>query len=356
MSIQTRIDVKTQNENRVTISMRNKRKEAPVQRTRSASSNQHGTGGTAMASPILSNGAGFAIQHTPVSQPHDPLTLLRKGAALVLSVSGGKDSDVMSHSLLAQRAAEGWTGDVHMVHADFGRAEWHNTPAYVQDLAARKGVPLHVVRWRDGLLGDLIDRIWQRYESDPTRPCWPSSAARYCTSDLKRSPISVWIRNTFPSGNVVCAMGLRADESPARAKKQVISVRQDCTSIQKGRLVLDWLPIHTWTRHDVWQYIHNEADGICHPAYDLGNERLSCALCVLASVSDLINGAIHNPDTYRELCRIEAVTGWSFRQGFWLSDLQPALLPTETLTAVATHKARLIDGLPVQTEMFGEMN
>ncbi len=36
-----------------------------------------------------------------------------------------------------------------MVHADLGaeRVEWHQTPAYVRDLAARKGVPLHVVRY-----------------------------------------------------------------------------------------------------------------------------------------------------------------------------------------------------------------
>lgn len=278
----------------------------------------------------------------------DPLTLLRNGAALVLSVSGGKDSDAMSHYLLDLRQREGWTGDAVMVHADLGRAEWSTTPDYVRDLATRKGVALHVVRWRDGALGDLIDRIWQRYHADPTRPCWPSSAARYCTSDLKRGPISVWIRNAYPTGTVVCAMGLRADESPARAKKQVVEVREDCTTKNGSRLVLNWNPIHAWTRHEVWQYIHSKADGIAHPAYELGNERLSCACCVLGSVSDLINGAANNPDTYRELCRIEAVTGWSFRKDFWLSDLQSELLPEEMLSAVAQHKARLLDGVPVQ--------
>ena len=40
---------------------------------------------------------------------------------------------------------------------------------------------------------------------------------------------------------------------------------------------------------------------VYHEAYDLGNHRLSCALCVLASLNDLINGAVHNPDTYREI-------------------------------------------------------
>lgn len=265
----------------------------------------------------------------------DPLTLLRGGAALVLSVSGGKDSDAMCHHLLEQRAAENWTGDVRMVHADLGaRVEWHQTPDYVENLAQRKGVPLHVVQWTHR---DLIDRIWQRYHQNPDRPCWPSAAIRYCTADLKRSPISRWIRNQYPRGDVVCAMGLRAQESHARAKRQMFTLRNDCTAPTKGRFVYDWLPIHDWSEEEVWSCIRQHGN-IYHDAYSYGNQRLSCALCVLGSLNDLINGATHNPHTYREYCRIEAVTGYSFRKDIWLSDLKPDLLPESTLTAVHVHK------------------
>ena len=267
----------------------------------------------------------------------DALALLRNGATLVLSVSGGKDSDAMSHHLLEMKEREGWTGEAVMVHADLGaRVEWQQTPEYVRDLAKRKGVELYVVRWSHG---DLIDRIWQRYYKDPSRPCWPSAAIRYCTSDMKRAPISRWIRNTFPSGQIVSAMGLRSSESHARAKRETFKSRKDCTAPTKGRFVYDWLPIHDWTEADVWQCIRDYGD-IAHPAYRLEqpNQRLSCALCVLASLNDLINGAVHNPDTYREYCRIEAVTGYSFRKDFWLSDLRPELLPQETLAAVRRHK------------------
>ena len=145
--------------------------------------------------------------------PPDAITLLRNGAALVLSVSAGKDSDAMSHDIINMRRREGWPGTAIMLHADLGRAEWHNTPDYVRDLAQRKGVPLHVVRWQHG---DLIDRIWQRYYKDPTRPCWPSAKIRYCTSDLKKGPLNRAMRQLFPTGNVVCAIGLRAGESSAR--------------------------------------------------------------------------------------------------------------------------------------------
>jgi hypothetical protein len=60
----------------------------------------------------------------------------------------------------------------------------------------------------------------------------------------------------------------------------------------------------------------------------------------LASLNDLINGAVHNHDTYREYCRIEAVTGYSFRKDFWLSDLKPELLPRETLDDVQAHQRK----------------
>ena len=178
------------------------------------------------------------------------------------------------------------------------------------------------------------------YVGNDTRPCWPSAAARYCTSDLKRGPISRWLRQTYPTGNVICAMGLRAEESPARFKKEGVTVREDCTAATRHRLTLNWLPIHDWALSDVWQCIAAHG-GQCHPAYTLGNQRLSCAFCVLGSVSDLMNGTIHNPETYRELCRIEAITGYSFRKDFWLSDLKPDLLPEETLIAVHTHKRRI---------------
>ena len=162
---------------------------------------------------------------------------------------------------------------------------------------------------------------------------------RYCTADLKREPINRWLRNTFPTGNVVCAMGLRAQESHTRAKRQSFTLRTNSSAPSKGRFVYDWLPIHDWTETDVWDCIRRHGN-IHHEAYSLGNHRLSCALCVLASLNDLLNGAVHNPDTYCEYCRIEAVTGYSFRKNFWLSDLKPDLLPENTLIAVRDHKRR----------------
>jgi 3'-phosphoadenosine 5'-phosphosulfate sulfotransferase (PAPS reductase)/FAD synthetase len=181
--------------------------------------------------------------------PRNALALLWNGAALALSVSGGKDSDAMCHQLLDLRQSEGWSGDVLMVHADLGaRVEWRQTPDYVRDLARRKGVPLHVVRWTHG---DLINRIWQRYHKDPSRPCWPSAKVRYCTADLKRGPISREIRRLFPPGSVICAMGLRAQESHARAKRQTFALHRQQRP-DKGALCLRLVADPRLTEADVW--------------------------------------------------------------------------------------------------------
>jgi 3'-phosphoadenosine 5'-phosphosulfate sulfotransferase (PAPS reductase)/FAD synthetase len=268
------------------------------------------------------------------------LTLLRAGATLVLSVSGGKDSDALCHHLLELRQNEGWSGRVCMVHADLGRAEWHTTADYVAQLAQRKQVELHVVRYTQG---DLIDRIWARWQSLKQAGCpWPSAQARYCTSEMKVAPISRWLRQTFPTGQVICALGLRAQESHTRAQKDPFMNRSKCTAPSKGRFVWNWLPLHQWTETQVWAEIRRHGN-VFHPAYALSNQRLSCAMCVLGSLNDLLNGAIHNPETYRELCRIEAVTGYSFRPNLWLSDLHPHLLPAETLSAVHAHQRRKPD-------------
>lgn len=143
----------------------------------------------------------FQIDESP--NP-DALQLLRDGAALVLSVSGGKDSDAMCHHLLERRQAEGWSGDVMMVHADLGsRVEWQQTPEYVENLARRKSVPLHIVRWTHG---DLIDRIWQRYYKDPSR-VGSNVTSEWNSRDPRKSrPLAVENSSATSEKQAVCSI------------------------------------------------------------------------------------------------------------------------------------------------------
>ncbi len=273
----------------------------------------------------------MAMTHTPT----EINAALCDGAALAISISGGKDSQALLSAVLRVRRAHGWTGPVFAIHSDLGRAEWTETPAFVKYLAEAYGVDLVVVRREKG---DLVDRMRDRMTKleGTGKPFWPSSSARYCTSDLKRDPIDKYLRRF---DKVVCAMGLRAEESSARAKKLPCQFR---TKIHNSvRDAFDWHPLLRWTQDDVWAELGTSQadldvrreqmrDGLetlalagwpAHPAYVHGNERLSCALCILACRSDLINGARRHPDLYAELCAMERESGFTFRQDLSLVDL-----------------------------------
>lgn len=242
-------------------------------------------------------------------------TMLEAGAPIAISVSGGKDSDAMTWALLDKFNGR---NEMTLVHANLGRAELKATPYHVLRLQAQTGLHLHIVQHSKF---DLVAGIRNRMKTRPEVPPWPSASTRQCTSDWKRGPISKWLRNHYPTGPVVCAMGMRGQESPNRARKPVTERREDCCS--RVRDVVNWLPIHTWTLPDVWRQLDGRDH---HEAYDRGNERVSCALCVLASVNDLVNGAEQDPDLFREYCDIERESGFSFRQKLWLGTIARHLL------------------------------
>lgn len=284
---------------------------------------------------------------------------LKAGFDLAISVSGGKDSDAMTRLLHHMRFQQqrGWTGNLILLHADLGRAEHRITPSYIQRFSTTMGLPLHVVS-----SGDLVDTIKTRKARIEAQgkdvPFWPSARARYCTSDLKRAPISAFLRKwAGKQGKIICAIGLRAEESSARAKRE-ISKRREGVHTQ-SRTAYDWLPLHYFKAADVWaaigysleelKSIQQRSRGMtpehvfqtpfrAHPAYALGNERLSCGLCILANMGDLRNGAIQNPTVYREYVALEIESGYSFQSQRWLGDAAPELLPLEMQAALEEIK------------------
>jgi len=62
--------------------------------------------------------------------------------------------------------------------------------------------------------------------------------------------------------------------------------------------------------HEVFSTI-SEAGQNPHYAYALGNERLSCVFCIMASRNDLKNGATHHPDLLEQYSALEGKTGYT---------------------------------------------
>ena len=298
---------------------------------------------------------------TPIAMPASIQAVLEDGADLGVSISGGKDSQAMLLAVVAEYRRQQWPGQVFAIHAHLGRMEWPQTLAHCEAICEQAGVPLTVVSRPQG---DLVQEMWDRVEKlrGTGKPPFPSAQNRYCTSDQKRNQIDKVLRAApFPDAKnryctshhktnqidkalrkhevVISAEGIRADESPARAKRPEWERREQICTV--ARTAYTWRPLLHWSEADVWDAIGTSRDDVnhrrrlyrsgdkdaafagwpAHPAYVMGNQRLSCALCVLASRADITNGARHNPELLAELVRMEDVSGFSFRQDLRLGNI-----------------------------------
>jgi 3'-phosphoadenosine 5'-phosphosulfate sulfotransferase (PAPS reductase)/FAD synthetase len=240
---------------------------------------------------------------------------------LVVNSSAGKDSQAMLDVVAETAKAEGVLDRLVVVHADLGRVEWKGTRELAELQAHHYGVRFEVVRRRQN---DLLDHVQARGR-------WPSPAQRYCTSDHKRGPVTTLFtrltaetRQLTPSKpvKILNCMGLRAEESPARAKQEPFQLDQRASNGK--RTVWRWLPIHDWTTEEVWARIRQ--GGLeSHPAYGLGMPRLSCVFCIFAPKAALLLAGKHNPELLAEFVGLESRINHRFKPDLALADVQKDL-------------------------------
>ena len=169
---------------------------------------------------------------TDIRLPSECREMIRAGALVVLNTSGGKDSQAMT--ILMSRIVP--RDRLVAVHAPLGAVEWPGTVDHIR-ATLPPGVPLILAPVTSGK--SLLDRVEERGK-------WPDPARRWCTSDFKASPIARELRRYIKAhplfgGRLVNCLGLRRDESRARAKRMPWR-RNDRMSVA-GREVFDWLPI-----------------------------------------------------------------------------------------------------------------
>lgn len=230
---------------------------------------------------------------------------------ILVNSSAGKDSMASLEVIATEAARQGVLDRVVVGHADLGRAEWAGTRELAREQAERYGLRFFVV---SATGPDLLERVERR-------GMWPSAAQRWCTSDLKRGPLRRLMtelvrehRERFGEKRVrlLNVMGMRAQESPARAKRPALRVDESASNGR--REVSDFLPLHDWPVEQVWERVHaSRIADLIHPAYAAGMPRLSCRFCILAPRSALVLSARLNPELAREYLRVEQATGHRFR-------------------------------------------
>jgi 3'-phosphoadenosine 5'-phosphosulfate sulfotransferase (PAPS reductase)/FAD synthetase len=250
---------------------------------------------------------------------------------IVVNSSAGKDSQAMLDYVVEQADHAGVSRHRLVVaHADLGRVEWPGTRELAEEQARHYGLAFHAIRRPQG---DLLDHIARR-------GMFPSPSARYCTSDHKRSQVmkvfTALANRSRAAGVPICrilnCLGLRAQESPARARRLPFAFNEMASNGR--RRVDDWLPIHSWTTEQVWARIR--ASGVRHhPAYDLGMPRLSCCFCIFSPRSALLLAGKHNPELLAQYVEVEKRIGHRFRKELSLAEIQAAVTKGEESGAVA---------------------
>lgn len=263
---------------------------------------------------------------------------IREGALVVVNHSGGKDSQA-TLALLAPLVPR---EQLVVVHAVLPDVEWPGTREHAERQARGLGVAFHGVQAGK----TLLEMVQHNGNTRPEAPAWPSPATRQCTSDLKTSPIKALVGKLLAArggGVVISAMGLRAEESSARAKREPWAFNDDRSSDRafgrKGnvRRWFDWLPIHPLSTAQVFDVIRAAGEEP-HWAYAAGNTRLSCMYCIMGSAADARNAAVHNPWLLAAYAELERRTGYVMSPAKGRPNIE-ALVGMTVAEAFAAHAA-----------------
>lgn len=245
----------------------------------------------------------------------------------IVNVSGGKDSTAVY--LLAMESGRPFRA----VHCDTGH-EHPITEEYVRTLHERTGGPrVEIIRadftsdfvrkrgyiekhWAaKGVPSGRIERALQLLAKPTGVPfldlCimkgrFPSTKARFCTEELKVVPKNRLVLAALKAGPVLSWVGVRSDESRARANARRYE-REDT-----GAYV--WRPVLRWTAEQVFAK-HDEHGVEPNPLYRLGMGRVGCMPCIMARKAEIGEIARRWPEEINRVAEWETLVADASRSG-----------------------------------------
>lgn len=273
----------------------------------------------------------------------------------VISMSGGKDSTATA--LLALERG----GDNRFLFADTGH-EHAETYRYLEYLQTTLHITIETVK------ADLADRVikkrttvrekWVREGAvtpeqaeeickllEPTgnpfldlcmsKGRFPSTRARFCSEELKHFPLDMRMLQICKEGEVTSWQGVRADESPSRAK---------LPETEQGDIYTIYRPILKWTAEEVFRK-HAECGIEPNPLYKQGMSRVGCMPCIHARKSELAQIAKRFPMEVQRVAEWEKIVSMVSKRG------NPTFFHASTDPTIATK-----DNDEISIDSHGIMN
>lgn len=249
---------------------------------------------------------------------------------ILVSVSAGKDSTASLLLAIERHGVE----NVRAAFADTGN-EHPATYQYVRYLAKATGVEIHWLKpdftdwwWRrrdyvrdkylaKGVSDDVVQRILSVLEKGPTgnpyldlciiKGRFPSRRAQFCTKHLKTEPLTEYALELIEQhGTVESWQGVRADESPGRAK---LPERED-----QGGGYSVYRPILRWNVAQVFEQ-HRKHGIEPNPLYTQGMGRVGCMPCINAAKDEVLEISKRFPDQIDRIEEWEAAVALASKRG-----------------------------------------
>lgn len=245
----------------------------------------------------------------------------------LISISGGKDS-----TALALLAVEREVEDPHFVFCDTGN-ESKVTYDYIEYLNEQikklSGQSLEILKPD---FSEIINKRRVRFEkngdkrSQYMKPSgnpfldlaivkgrFPSTMARFCTQELKLSPVKNYINSFLAQGeDVENWSGIRSDESSKRAK---MPMRELFLKDEKtGAEAWHYRPILDWKAEDCFK-IMKRYNIEPNPLYKLGFSRVGCFPCINARKSEIRDIFLQFPEEFERIRQWEKLAGLTSKRG-----------------------------------------
>jgi 3'-phosphoadenosine 5'-phosphosulfate sulfotransferase (PAPS reductase)/FAD synthetase len=226
---------------------------------------------------------------------------------LLVSISGGKDS-TCAWTLCEKQ----FKNEVVPIFCNTGH-EAEKTYTYLNYLQNRIGRPLKVLErkmesfsaddWQEVTLDEVSLEVMQNLGRLKKR--FPSSMARFCTTLLKLEPLKWWLDAQEDRENYVMVTGLRAEESPSRAKAAPYLEKDDFYGIPRWHIIFHWPKELVFAIHKHYRVAPN-------PLYLEGFTRVGCFPCIFARKEEIRLLSKNYPEALVLVGEYEALVGRSF--------------------------------------------